>query len=222
MQRSPWVALVTSENLRRSCGRSAGGQAGPQPDQLVLPRQTGEAARRQRGVDRRQGRYLGAPEPHDLRGDLFAGAEGLLERVEGERFGVIPAEVAPRDCDGPGRPVEGEDELLAVAVLEIAVIGLGIGGVPETRWRAAARVVVVLRNEDEPGVAGVRSPGPPWLSVLSSERSSDGFSIDRRPRTGRNSSGILSGSDSVVNASPARIEVAKATERPDPSAEFDG
>jgi hypothetical protein len=60
------------------------------------------------------------------------------------------------------------------------------------------------------------------LSVLSLKRSIDGFSIGRRPRTGRNSSGILSGSDSLINASPARIEVAKETERPDPSADFDG
>src|SRR5262249_38210318 len=58
---------------------------------------------------------------------------------------------------GPGRQVEGEDELLAEAVLEIAVIEAGVGGVPQTRRGAAARVVVGLRGEDEPSVAEVRS-----------------------------------------------------------------
>jgi hypothetical protein len=60
------------------------------------------------------------------------------------------------------------------------------------------------------------------LSVLSSDRSSDRFSIDRRRRTGRLSSGILSGSDSLVNASSARIDVAKDAEKPDASADFGG
>jgi hypothetical protein len=48
----------------------------------------------------------------------------------------------------------------------------------------------------------------------------DRFRIGRSPRTDRNSSGILSGSDSVVNASPAQVDVAKDAEKPDPSADF--
>jgi hypothetical protein len=47
-----------------------------------------------------------------------------------------------------------------------------------------------------------------------SERSRDGFSTDRPPRTNRNFSGILSGSISMVNGSPERIDLEEGTERP--------
>jgi hypothetical protein len=50
----------------------------------------------------------------------------------------------------------------------------------------------------------------PWLAFLSSERSGDGFGTDRSPRTGRNSSGILSRSDSALIASTPRIHVGGA------------
>src|SRR5512142_1031710 len=109
-----------------------GRQARPQPDDLVLPRQAGEATQRQRGVDRWQVRCLGASLPHDPRGDPWGIAEDLFQLPEGERLGIAPAEVAARDRAGPRRPVEGEDELLAVAVLKVAVVEPGICGVPET------------------------------------------------------------------------------------------
>src|SRR5262245_36863164 len=128
----------------------AGFQARPQPDHLVLPRQAGEAAQRQRGVNHRQARRFGAAGLRDLRGEVLGLAEGLLQQTEGERLAIIPAEVAARDGTGPRRAVEGEDELLAVAVLEIAVVEPGAGGVPEARRRAATRAVVIVRGKDEP------------------------------------------------------------------------
>src|SRR3954468_7689200 len=131
----------------------AGGQARPQPDDLVLTRQSGDATQCQRGVDHRQLRPRIAP--FDLRGEVLGAAEGLVQQAAGERLGIAPAEVATRDRAGPRRPVEGEDELLAVAVLEIAVVEPGVVGVTNSRRPAAARVVVVVRGEDEPGVAGV-------------------------------------------------------------------
>src|SRR5262249_22831260 len=145
----PLGRVSSSAVIARSRNRGAGGQAGPQPDHLVLPRQTGEAA--QRGVDHRQARHLRTPGLPGLRGELLGLAEGLVQQTEGERLAINPAEVAARDRTGPRRPLEREDELLAVAVLEIAVVEPGVGA-PEARRRAAARVVVVVRGEDEPGV----------------------------------------------------------------------
>src|SRR4029077_2729614 len=95
-------------------------QTRPHPDDLVLARQAREAAQRQRGVDHRQLRPRIAP--FDPRGEILGAAQGLLEMAKGERLGMVPVQVATRDDTGAGRPVEGEDELLAVAVLEIAVI----------------------------------------------------------------------------------------------------
>ena len=69
----------------------------------------------------------------DLRGEVLGAAKGFLEKAEGERLGIVPAKVATRDRAGAGRLVEGEDELLAVAVLEIAVIQRRVVGVPEAR-----------------------------------------------------------------------------------------
>src|SRR5262249_40607607 len=47
-----------------------------------------------------------------------------------------------------------------------------------------------------------------------SEWSTDGFGTDRLPRNSRNPTGILSGSSSLGNGSPSRIDV-EGTERPD-------
>src|SRR5262249_40624062 len=110
------MASIASTALGRSCERCVGGEASPQPDQLILFGEAGETALRR--VNRRQGRYLGAPESHDPRGDPFGGAEGLVQQVEGERLGLCPAVGTALDCTRPDRPVEGEDELLTVAVLE--------------------------------------------------------------------------------------------------------
>jgi hypothetical protein len=55
-----------------------------------------------------------------------------------------------------------------------------------------------------------------------SERSGDGFGTGRLLPIGRNVSGILSGSNSVVNGSPARIDVEEGTERPEQPADFGG
>src|SRR5437764_153616 len=77
----------------------AGGQARPQPDDLILPRQSGEATQRQRGVDRWQLRSRLAP--FDLRGEVPGAAEGLVQQAAGERPGLAPAEVAARDRAGP-------------------------------------------------------------------------------------------------------------------------
>jgi hypothetical protein len=60
--------------------------------------------------------------------------------------------------ESPRRPIEGEDELFAVAVLEIAVVQPEVVGVPEARRLATSPVVVVVRSEDGPDVAGVLSP----------------------------------------------------------------
>jgi hypothetical protein len=54
------------------------------------------------------------------------------------------------------------------------------------------------------------------------ERSSDGFGTDRRPLISRNTSRILPGSNSVVNGSPARIDVEEGTGRPEQPADFGG
>jgi hypothetical protein len=52
-------------------------------------------------------------------------------------------------------PVEGEDERLAGAAHERAVVEPRVGGAPETRRPAAARVVAVVRRDDEPEIAGI-------------------------------------------------------------------
>lgn len=55
-----------------------------------------------------------------------------------------------------------------------------------------------------------------------SQRSTDGFSTDQLPRTNRNFSGILSGSISLINASPERIDLEEGTERPGQPGDFRG
>jgi len=62
----------------------AGLQARPQPDDLVLTRQGGDATQRQRGVDHRQARRLGAPLPLNLRSDPLGVADGLFQLPEAE------------------------------------------------------------------------------------------------------------------------------------------
>jgi len=55
-----------------------------------------------------------------------------------------------------------------------------------------------------------------------SERSSYEFGTDRRPLISRNASGILPAANSVVNGSPARIDVGEGTGRPEQPADFGG
>src|SRR3954447_10711535 len=191
-----------------------GPQARPHPDDLVLTRQSGDATQCQRGVDHRQLRPRVAP--FDLRGEVLGAAKGLVQQAAGERLGIAPAEVAARDRAGPRRPVEGEDELLAVAVLEIAVVEPGVVGVTNPRRPAAARVVVVVRGEDEPGVAGVL-----FLRVRHRWLSFPG-GWGRRPGTRRTSSGILSASRPAVNGLPARADVENVAERPGRLAQMGG
>src|SRR5512135_1732886 len=132
---------------------ATGPQARPQPDDLVLPRQAGESPQRQRGVDHRQLRHGVAP--FELHGAALGAAEGLVQQAAGEHLGIVPSEVATRDRAGPRRPVEGEDELLTVAVLEVAVVQPGVVGVAQARRGATSLVVRVVRGEDKPGFAGV-------------------------------------------------------------------
>jgi hypothetical protein len=53
-----------------------------------------------------------------------------------------------------------------------------------------------------------------------SERFTDVLGTDRRLRPGRNSSDILSGSDSVVNGFPAYIDVEEDREKPEQPVDF--
>src|SRR4051794_5029728 len=92
--------------------RDARFQACPQPDDLVLTRQGGDATQRKRGVDHRQARRLGAPLTHNLRGDLLGIADHLFQLSKAEWPGITPTDVAARDHAGSRRAVEGEDELL--------------------------------------------------------------------------------------------------------------
>jgi len=64
-----------------------------------------------------------------------------------------PAEVAARDRAGQGRPIEGEDERLAVAFSSSRVQGPGFSVFRAGR-STASLVVSVVRGEDKPGVAG--------------------------------------------------------------------
>ena len=89
--------------------------------------------------------------PFDLGGDVLGAAESLGQKGEGERLGIGPAEVTSRDGTGPRRPVKGEDELLTVAVLEVAVVQLGVVGVAQARRSAISLVVRVVRGENSPG-----------------------------------------------------------------------
>jgi hypothetical protein len=72
--------------------KRTGLQARPQPNDLVLPSQASEATQRQRGVDHWQLRPRVAP--FDLRGKVLSAAEGLVQELECERLGIVPAEVA--------------------------------------------------------------------------------------------------------------------------------
>src|SRR5262249_55470634 len=110
---------------------STGLQTRPQPDHLVLPREAGELPQRECGVDHWQPRPRLVP--FDLSGDVLRAAESLVAQAASKRLGRARAEVAARDRASSRRPVEREDELLAVAVLEVAVVQPGVIGVAQAR-----------------------------------------------------------------------------------------